>query len=349
MAKRSAAKPEEIELPAQDLPPPTEPIEIELAEEDHGPTQVDLSALPTVTWTEAPVPAPEPEAPVAEEDNPLQKALDAQKRADELQRSNADLQRQLREREEQIARERDRGDDGEYNAVLTAIANEQLVIEKAEADYAGYSYAGDWANAAKAQRLMASAASRLDRLEDGKQNFDSKREAAKTAPATPQSAPLDFDQKINSMPVPESAKSWLRSHPEFINDAALNEKLGNSHRYLVGNRSIEPFTPGYFDALDIEFGFKKPEAAPEPQQQPTQRRSMPVSAPVSRDVPTASGVRQPSNSVTLTAEERLIARNSFSSPTMTDAQKEYLYAQNKQKLKKMRANGEYRLTTEQNG
>ena len=66
-----------------------------------------------------------------------------------------------------------------------------------------------------------------------------------------------------------------------------------------------------------------------------------MTAPVSRDVPTASGQRQPSSKVTLTAEERQIARTSFTASDMTNEQKELLYARNKQKLAQQRANGAY--------
>jgi len=58
-------------------------------------------------------------------------------------------------------------------------------------------------------------------------------------------------------------------------------------------------------------------------------------------VPTATGQRQPSSKVTLTAEERQIARTSFTAPDMTNEQKELAYARNKQRLQKMRSNGEY--------
>jgi hypothetical protein len=78
-------------------------------------------------------------------------------------------------------------------------------------------------------------------------------------------------------------------------------------------------------------------AAPAPM--PT-RRSFPVSAPVSRDVPMASGGSASQNK-TLSPEERLIARNSFSNPNMTNAQKELLYLRNRQKLNRMRADGSY--------
>ena len=73
-----------------------------------------------------------------------------------------------------------------------------------------------------------------------------------------------------------------------------------------------------------------------------------MTAPVSRDVPGPSGTRT-TNRITLTPEERAIARTSFTATDMTDEQKERLYAMNKQKLNKMRANGEYRHTTEQTG
>jgi hypothetical protein len=79
------------------------------------------------------------------------------------------------------------------------------------------------------------------------------------------------------------------------------------------------------------------------------RRSIPVSAPVHRDVPTFNGNRESHVDVRLTAEERDIARRSFTASDMTDAQKEYLYWQNREKLRRMRRDGSYRHTTEQGG
>jgi hypothetical protein len=327
------------ELDPLDLVEPTEPIEIELPGEE-GPTEVELAPQPQPQ--PAPAPEPRPEPVPAVEANVLAQQLAAQQRAEQLQRDNAAMQTQIAERDAQLLQERSRGDDAEYNSVLTAIAAEQAVLDKAEADYAAYAQAGDFATAAKAQRVLASAAARLDRLEDGKLVFEQRREARKTepeqkpAPAQAQPTPLDFEQRI--APMPDTAKTWLRKHPEFINDSKLNDKIGAVHQYLTSAKGLEPFSTPYFEALDSEFGFKAAPAAAEPQ---PQRRSMPVSAPVSRDVPTASGERQPSSKVTLTEEERRIARTSFTASDMTNAQKEYLYAQNKRKLQTMRANGQY--------
>lgn len=324
--------PAQHEPELDDLTDPTEPIEIELAGEEPGSTEIELKPL-------KPEPAPIIAEPEPEPENQLAAQLAAQQRAEALQRTNADIQRQLAERDAQLVQERTRGDDAEYNSVLTAIAAEQAVLDKAEQDYAAYASAGDFQTAAKAQRIMAATAARLDRLEDGKQAFEQRRVASRTEPpapaAAPATAPLDFEQRIEKMP--DTAKTWLRKHPEFINDTALNEKIGSAHQYLTKNKGIEPFSTTYFDALDQEFGFKTA-AAPAAV---TQRRSMPVSAPVSREVPTATGERQPSKSMTLSEEERRIARSSFTASDMTNAQKEYLYAQNKRKLQTMRANGQY--------
>ncbi|MET4384374.1 hypothetical protein ABIB73_000109 [Bradyrhizobium sp. F1.4.3] len=80
-----------------------------------------------------------------------------------------------------------------------------------------------------------------------------------------------------------------------------------------------------------------------PPTEPTPRAPrMPMTAPVSRDVPTASGRRRASPSqITLSPEERLIARNSFSAPGMTDDERERLYATNKARLQRERAEGRY--------
>lgn len=309
----------------EDHTPPTEPIEIDLPGEVEGSTLVDL----------APVIEKKVEPEPIVETSPLQQQAEAQRRAEELQRANADMQRQIAERDAALKTERSRGDDAEYNSVLTAIAAEQAVLDKAETDYAHYAGAGDFQTAAKAQRIMSQTSARLDRLEDGKMAFEQRRAAPAPEVKPAPQAPLDFEGQIAKMP--DSAKSWLRKHPEFMSDTALNEQISNAHVYLVKNKKIEAFSPKYFEALDDEFGFKAAPAEVEPQ---PQRRSMPVSAPVSRDAPSATGKPQPSSKMTLSQEERQIARTSFSS-NMTNEQKELLYAQNKRKLQLKRANGEY--------
>lgn len=82
--------------------------------------------------------------------------------------------------------------------------------------------------------------------------------------------------------------------------------------------------------------------APPPVQHTPARRSIPVSAPVSRDAPGSSGRPQSSSGqITLSPEERDIARRSFTNPNMSDLEKERLYAANKLRYRTMLANGTY--------
>ncbi len=62
-----------------------------------------------------------------------------------------------------------------------------------------------------------------------------------------------------------------------------------------------------------------------------------MSAPVSRNVPSASGHRQQDN--TLSPEEVQIARNSFGGAT--NAEKEWSYLQQRERLRKMKKDGTY--------
>lgn len=331
----------------EDHTPPTEDVEIVLADDPGGDAEIELAPAPKPEPEPEPEPTPAPQ-PAPSADDALVRAAEATRRAEELQRANVELIRRDREREEQLSREQTGREDAEYNSVLTAIAAQQGSLAKAKADYAASANAGDWEAAAEAQDAMTAARTELIDLERGKQSFESRRtepSPQKVPTASAAAAPLDFEQKVSALGVPDSAKSWLRQHPELINDNAKNEELGAAHLYLTKAKKIDPFSPAYFDALDNEFGFKAaPAVASEPELQPQpqpQRRSIPMTAPVSRDVPTASGQRQASTKVTLTAEERQIARTSFTAPDMTNEQKELLYARNKQKLAAQRSNGSY--------
>lgn len=91
-----------------------------------------------------------------------------------------------------------------------------------------------------------------------------------------------------------------------------------------------------------------PQARHEPLQSrppPEPRRSMPMSAPVHRDPPRPGSGQRGQDDLKLTEEERMIARASIvdrpDMPKLTDAQKEYLYAKNKQKYRRMVADGTY--------
>ncbi len=347
MALRSKRVSVTPDLPGEGTPTEEEVV-IQLSDDD-------IVGLET---PEPPAPA-EPEVPEPEDDpspdDVVRRAVEAQQRAEEIARNvtreRDDALRRERERQEELNRERDGRADAEYNGILTSIAAEEATLERAVAEYAAHMQSGEYTEAAKTQSVIARANARLDRLEENKTTFDQKRSAQKTEePTRPApAAATTTEQQIDAMQLPDSAKTWLRSHPEMISDPAKNRQITAAHQYLTEIKGLSAFSQPYFDALDLELGFKKPRPAPpapvhvDPDPVQPQRRSMPVTAPVSRDVPTTSGQRQTASSVTLTPEEVRIAHNSFTDPTgkMTNADKERSYALNKLKLQRMRANGEY--------
>lgn len=95
-------------------------------------------------------------------------------------------------------------------------------------------------------------------------------------------------------------------------------------------------------ALDATPAALAEQLPPPPAPTPRAPRGTPMTAPVSRDAPMLSGNRQAaSQQVTLSAEERFIARHSFSDPNMSDEAKERLYAQQKGRLAQLRRDGYY--------
>lgn len=343
MAPRSKRIQVAEELHPGEATPSTEEVVVEISDDD-------LDGLVIETAPQEPEPAPEPEPGEPNPDEAVRRAVEAQQRAEQMardaQRERDEAVRRERERSDELRRERDDRQDAQYNGILTSIAAEQATLERAEQEYAAALEAGRYVDAAKAQTAMAKATARIDRLEDNKATFDDQRASKKDDPA-PTAAPTpSVEQQINSMQLPEAAKTWLRSHPDMLSDPAQSRRVTAAHQYLTEIKGVAAFTQPYFDALEVELGIKKPApAAPDPAPQatpPQPRRSMPMTAPVSRDVPTSSGQRQTS-SITLTPEQVQIARTSFTDPTgkMTNADKERAYALNLLKLQRMRANGSY--------
>jgi hypothetical protein len=82
---------------------------------------------------------------------------------------------------------------------------------------------------------------------------------------------------------------------------------------------------------------------------PSPKRSAPMVAAPSREVPNVNGSRR-SDMNTLSPEERDIARNSIMDrpdmPPLTDAQKEFLYLQNRERMRQLKRDG---IITEQGG
>jgi hypothetical protein len=88
----------------------------------------------------------------------------------------------------------------------------------------------------------------------------------------------------------------------------------------------------------IENASREPEREEPPVNAPEPRRSMPVAAPVSRAMPSMTSGAIPTR-ITLSPEEVMVARTSFTDPSLTNAEREKMYYLNKVRMLAMRKDG----------
>ena len=147
----------------------------------------------------------------------------------------------------------------------------------------------------------------------------------------------------------DTVRSEMNSRRARLADAARSA-VGTMMQPRQPERSVEQDAASLAaEAGTLMSAYNARESAPDvvssqlPQAAPVPRTPrMPMTAPVSREVPMTSGQRlAPSSQVTLSPEERFIARHSFSDPNMTDEAKERLYASQKARLRDLRSQGKY--------
>lgn len=282
--------------------------------------QVPDSTSPE-TPPEKPIVEPEKPQPVVEpqpepdevEVNPLQQQLDALTQAQELEKTRQRQRDQQRDQQHaaDLARERARGDQAEYDSYANALMAVQSEADRAQGDLVTAISAGDPAAQAEAQRRLAKSEARIAQLEDAKGAIESRREEAKTRPAPAESAQsrIDAIQGLTSR-----QRDWLSQHPELVTDTNENARVGVYHGDAVkaGHRVD---SDAYYQFLEERLGFRRPappvrqESELEPEREPTTaRRSPPMSAPVSRDAPNLSTGRARPREITLSPEQRDAAR-----------------------------------------
>jgi hypothetical protein len=205
--------------------------------------------------------------------------------------------------------------------------------------------------------------------------------------ATAQRQPSEHEAYVNSLPgLSDRKRNFLKANPALLRQdvapiagehyqnglaAGLADDSAELERFVLEKttQSLEhrrqlrsaPVEPEPAVDPEIEKAARELEAeaealqreylAPQPMPQAAlPRRSIPVSAPVSRGAPSlATGRPMSMSNRTLSAAEVEIAHNSFTDSTMSNRDKELLYLQNREKLHRMRASGEYRMTSEQGG
>ncbi len=196
--------------------------------------------------------------------------------------------------------------DTELSAVESAIDAAKTEADSAEAEYQAAFEAGDGKRMAQAQRRIATAVSRLGRLDEGKADLEVRRneepKPAKRADAPAKSSD-PFEAAIAS--VTPKSQAWLRAHPEYVKDPSLNRKANAAHNMAIADGHA-PDTDGYFEYCETFLGLKETPAKPAVEKPATTRTRPMPSAPVSRESASMNGSLTPTQ-VVLTKGEQLAA------------------------------------------
>lgn len=268
-------------------------------------------------------------APKAEDDILIQDAVEEKpaKRREISPREGIQELKQKLELERQArleAENRERNASSQAYAMRNEVASNQHQLVSNTLDFvkqeranmkAAYSQAlsaGDYDAAAEINDRIADMAAKILDLENGKAAM----EAQAQQPQQPQQQqPSDSVEAFASRLTPRSA-SWVRSHPEYVRNPRLNQKMIAAHQMAVAD-GIEPDTDEYFGYVEDMLQVKNQpyrdggEESMSGASKPVQRRSSPAAAPVSRSMNSSGG--KP-NVVTLTPEMREIAKNLGQTP-----------------------------------
>jgi hypothetical protein len=273
----------------------------------------------------------------------LQKQLDdltkaetaSRERAANAERAQAAALEQSRTHQAELEKSRAQLADSELEAVGSALEACVSEGDAAQKDYEAALTSGDAKQASDAQRRLVRAEARAAQLESAKSNIEDRQKATKEQLETRKLAPNQqdqFEQAIASLPDP--AKVWLRSHPDYMTDQRKNAKIQSLHWDALdaGNGA---FTPKYFEFIEEKVGLReapKVDRDEDTDADESERGRM-VSAPVSRENVSLATGKQSTTRVTLSPSEREAARLSG----ITEVE----YAKNKIKLQEMKKSGYY--------
>jgi len=227
----------------------------------------------------------------------FQKQIDALKKSEQLARDRAE--QAIKDREDAIKRANEREAevhslkkttvDSQVEAVSAALAAAQSEAETAQRDIERALELGDFKGQAEAYRRLSKAETNIARLEDGKASLESQAQAAAEAKPEVHTS----DDPLEKFNLPVLAKSWLRLHPEYLNNPRKNAMIQNLH-YDVVDEGHEPYSQGYFESLEQHLGMRqRPQQDDQDDDPPQRNRSSMVSAPVSRDGPSSASGEKP--------------------------------------------------------
>jgi hypothetical protein len=163
---------------------------------------------------------------------------------------------------------------------------------------------GDHDRAAEIQEAMSKNAIRLERLETGKLDMETRprQPTFNPPPPPPQQTYQDPLEQIAQAVSPRSA-SWIRANKDNLgNERALREMF-RAHESAV-DHGYAPDSDAYFQFVENRMGIS--ESRQQPASAPMQRKASPPAAPVSRS---GNGTGSRPNVVRLSSEQQEMAKN----------------------------------------
>lgn len=324
-----------------------ESIEIEFGDDDkvtviEG-TAVDITGAPAAARTDDPLAGVEDLKRQVESAN--RTASEATERAIRESNRAADADRRAAAAAADANQARVVAGDSQYDSIVNALSAKEREMEQAQTAKAAALEAGDYPEVAKLDGKMARLGAAIVNLEGGKSHIEEQRKVTpKVEVPAPAAARTPSESEQNEAWLaglnPRSAQ-WIRAHPRFFTDKAFQAKVLGAAQYAEVNKGLSVETEAYFQFIENEVGLSQQAIEPGPlsaaaapvqsrDSAPT-RAAPPIAATPSRSVPGPTG-RPAGNRITLSQEERDIARTLFPKQKPTDPDPEVAYARNKMLL-----------------
>ena len=269
----------------------------------------------------------------------LQKQIEDLKKAEKLSQERYETERKRAEEAERRRNEvqtentrfQEETSQAQYDAIVNALEASKAEAETAERMLERAEFDADAKAKSDAYRRLARAEANITRLEDGKAAYEARLAEAKARPK-PEAPPQDaFERAISTMP--PLVKDWMRSHPDYMTDQRKNTKIQALHWDVLDEGHAFGTQP-YIESMETKLGMREaPRKAEEHEEEQPQRTTVVTQAPPTRDIPSAGTGKPSSTRVTLTAEEREIARIN----KITEIE----YAKQKLKMQELKKNGHY--------
>jgi hypothetical protein len=301
--------------------------------QDPQPQQQEVAKKPAVVE-----PDDEPSQPDV---SALQKRIAELERAEKLSQERFESERKRAEEAERKRNEiqtengrfQEEATQAQYDAIVNALEASKAEAETAERMLERAEFDADPKAKSDAYRRLARAEANITRLEDGKAAYENRIQAEKAKPKPEPVRADPFEAAIASMP--PLVKDWMREHPDYMTDQRKNAKIQALH-WDVLDEGHAFGTKAYVESMETKLGLReapKPVIAQDDDEQPPQRTTVVTQAPPTREVPSSSTGKPSSTKVTLTPEEREIARMN----NITEIE----YARQKIKMQEAKKNGHY--------